>query len=220
MSGPVGAGAGAPVPTSSGLRDPTPEEREEMWVKTLPYSNPLEYPERTPEATLKWLKEHPDVRVDGPLYPRMRPGQRGDPEAGWDMAQTLAFHILGKRKIDPKSELVQELFRHIPDFKRKDAKGFTLQGNLDISKRRSGVKLIQEEKERRATNPGTLAGLEQLARQKNLPPEIQALIGEQATGLGGLPPRQRNTARAQVGLPPLKPGGRRRGRKTRRTRRR
>lgn len=209
--------------SGAGLRDPTDAEHRELSRLLVGWSF-------DPDALLRWFQAHPDVRADS--FSHGRTVYMWTP-----IGISFAY---SDRSSDP---LIQELLSRNPDFTKKDDMGMTLlefmddhiQSLEDALARGNAIyitpdsvalrKTIREmfrtkmmEQSAAKKDLPALAGLSQLARQKNLPGEVEELIGSQVSGVPGPIRTQQNTLRTRVGLPP-KSGGRRR-RKTRRTRRR
>ena len=231
MSGPVGAGAGPP-PAPAKLRDATYEESKE--IRRLSDSTRGV----DPVAMLRWLKAHPDVRSDSPVIA----GRFLMEIRQWQYDYTIAALILTDPEIPVTHPVVEEVLRRIPDFDRKDLSGFTLPNVLEIkanyfkvnaetTKRprdiasanivKAKYDLFRERMKERFLKPiGEVRMAESLARQKNLPPDVGDLIASKLSGQTGSTSSQiqtqRETAKKQLTIS----GGRRRKRKTRRTRRR
>ena len=214
MSGPIGAGAGAPAPT--GLREPTAAELTQL-------EGLLTVRKQRGDRILAWLKAHPDVRLDFPtdFY---EPGK-------WSWASTPIGAILRDDILHATHPVVAEALTRVPDFSKQtsETKPYTLEAYMKWYKglyRRlySRLKapiidakydLLRKTIADRTVKPiGEARMADSLARQKNLPPDVGDLIASKLSGTTGPVSSQiqtqRETAKKQLGVR----GGRRR--KTRR----
>ena len=218
MSGPIGAGAGAPAPT--GLREPTAAELTEL-------EGLLSLRKQRGDRILAWLKAHPDVRLDLPTN-FYEPGK-------WSWGSTPIGMILKDDILHATHPVIAEALTRVPDFSKQtsETKPDTLEGYMKwykglyrslYSRLKAPIidakyDLLRKTIADRAVKPiGEARMADSLARQKNLPPDVGDLIASKLSGQTGPTSSQiqsqRETAKKQLGVR----GGRRR--KTRRTRRR
>ncbi len=214
MSGPIGAGAGAPA-----TRIPT-EEESRSWRRILDPRNPT-------STVLQWLRDHPDYPVDYlPHFNR-------------EYIYTPIGVILTSAYIPATDPLVHEVLSRNPDFVKKDSNGETLMQFLDdrirgleqfvgspnefqntaaaVYVRKQKRELLRKKIAELKSKMAALPMVDSVARQKNLPPDVGDLIASQLSGKTGTLKSQRAELQKQVGVIPK--GGRRRKRKTRRRRR-
>ena len=214
MSGPIGAGAGAPA-----TRIPT-EEESRSWLRIINH--------RPTSVALQWLRDHPEFPVD---YL---------PHSGGEYLYTPIGVILTATDIPSTDPLVHEVLSRNPDFVKKDSNGQTLMQFLDdriqalkplgrtsyelfyteaaVYVRKQKRELLRKKIAELKSKMAALPMVDSVARQKNLPPDVGDLIASQLSGKTGTLKSQRAELQKQVGVAPK--GGRRRKRKTRRTRRR
>jgi hypothetical protein len=212
MSGPIGAGAGAPA-----ARAPT-EKESRSWRRII-YS-------RTPTSeALQWLRDHPDFPVD---YL---------PHSGGEYLYTPIGTVLTATHIPATDPVVHEVLSRNPDFVKKDSNGETLMQFLDdrirgleqfvgspnefqntaaaVYVRKQKRELLRKKIAELKSTMAALPMVDSVARQKNLPPDVGDIIASKLSGKTGTLKSQRAELQKQVGVSPK--GGRR---KTRRTRRR
>ncbi len=205
MSGPIGAGAGAPAPT--GLREPTIQESYEMSEILYPASDPSRV---NTKALLVWLKAHPDIRLDAPFGV----GTVGEGE-WW---HTPIGGLLRSASVDATDPVVAEALTRVPNIaKPMGSKQMRLAQFVKIYGERSKKKhlpakidMIRKKIEQTVKPIGEVRMAESLARQKNLPPDVGDLIASKLSGTTGPVSSQiqtqRETAKKQLGVR----GGRRR----------
>lgn len=215
----AGSGTGALVPRSA-LRDGNAQERERMWSIGIGYEPGQEkmYPHRTPEGIMAWLKANPEVRTDSPAFPIPNDPNEKPEDRHWIFEDSLAYTVLKRPSAWKTPGLLEEVLRRIPDFERKDKARRTLFQVLKQNRKKEGLKKLTEEMQRRANakeNLPALAGLNQVARQKNLPDELERHIGTLLSGVDADIGTQRNTLRKSMDLPPVGKGRRKTRRITR-----
>ena len=227
MSGPIGAGAGP----ASTLRPPTPEEERELIS--------LFGPGRlNADTLLRWFQSHPDVRADVSrngrhhqytpigiimLHPRIPPTH--------PLVEEIFRHISTFDRAYEDGPTLERAMNTWVDSYRKSAEwareryetglrlGFE---NLDHPRKQSelasasysAIKAKYDILRTKMVAPlAEVRMADSLARQKNLPSDVGDLIASQLSGKSGTIQEQRATVKKTL-------GGRRRKRKTRRTRRR
>jgi hypothetical protein len=223
----AGAGSGAPALGGPSLRNPTPEEVEELDLLLDPV-------EITGDSVLAWLKAHPDVRVD--YIPP-------DHDYGNEFHASILGALLKSHKVPAEHPVFAEALKRNPDLKGQT----DVDGNTQLQKVRGDVEYMKKEairsgsvtEKRRTENlfnkwkllinhlkkKGALRDLPmvtQLARQKGLDVGVESNIAEFLSGKKGDTETQRESLREEIGMT-KKAGGRRktkRGKKTRRIRRR
>ena len=207
MSGPIGAGAGAPVPT--GLREPTIQESGELTEIMYPASDLNRV---NTKALLAWLKAHPDIRLDAPFGV----GTVGEGE-WW---HTPIGGILISASVDATDPVVAEALTRVPNIaKPMGSKQMRLAQFVKIygdhrSKKKhlpAKIDMIRKKIEQTVKPIGEVRMAESLARQKNLPDEVGELIASKLSGTTGPIQEQRATLKKSAGM-----SGGRRKRKTRR----
>lgn len=206
MSGPIGAGAGAPAPT--GLREPTIQESYEMSEILYPASDPSRV---NTKALLVWLKAHPDIRLDAPFGV----GTVGEGE-WW---HTPIGGLLGSASVDATDPVVAEALTRVPNIaKPMGSKQMRLAQFVKIYGERSKKKhlpakidMIRKKIEQTVKPIGEVRMADSLARQKNLPDEVGELIASKLSGTTGTIQEQQATLKKSAGM-----SGGRRKRKTRR----
>ena len=215
MSGPVGAGAGAPA-TPKPLRTATHEESKELMFDVL---GPTPSAPKDGDRILAWIKAHPDIRVDTPVVWNWN--------GVWQNADSIPVVVILSPDIPPTHPVVAEIVRRMPHDQIKDSYEQTIAKKISqqvgyLKKRTRGRKPYDLVKAKWDMLRGKLLGpitevrmADSVARQKNLPPDVGDLIASQLSGKSGTIREQRDTLKKSAGIP----GGRRR-KTRRRTRRR
>lgn len=220
MSGPVGAGAGAPA-TPKPLRTATHEESKELMFDVL---GPTPSAPKDGDRILAWIKAHPDIRVDTPVVWNWN--------GVWQNADSIPVVVILSPDIPPTHPVVAEIVRRMPHDQIKDSYEQTIAKKISqqvgyLKKRTRGRKPYDLVKAKWDMLRGKLLGpitevrmAESMARQKNLPDEVGTTIASMLSGVTGPVSSQIQTQRVelrkQLGMKPLKTKA---GRRTRRRRR-
>jgi hypothetical protein len=219
MSGPVGAGAGAPA-TPKPLRTATHEESKELMFDVL---GPTPSAPKDGDRILAWIKAHPDIRVDTPVVWNWN--------GVWQNADSIPVVVILSPDIPPTHPVVAEIVRRMPHDQIKDSYEQTIAKKISqqvgyLKKRTRGRKPYDLVKAKWDMLRGKLLGpitevrmAESMARQKNLPDEVGTTIASMLSGVTGPVSSQIQTQRVelrkQLGMKPLKTKA---GRRTRRRR--